>query len=79
MHTILAYIALGLFGWLGYSVWTDSFQTGYTGKARALGGLVNMATERYGTEATSILLISTGVILAFVFMIRKAREDRQAL
>ena len=76
MHTVLAYIALGLFGWLGYSVWTDSFQTGYTGKSMALGGMINMATERYGTEATAILLFSTGVILAFAFLIRQARDAR---
>jgi TRAP-type C4-dicarboxylate transport system permease small subunit len=77
MHTVLAWIALGLFGWLGYTVWTDSYQVGYTGKARALGALINMATDHYGTHATAILLFSAGLILAFVFQIMASRQTRE--
>ncbi len=75
MNTVLAYISCGLFGWLGYTVWTESYQVGYTGKARALGSVINATTERYGTEVTSIFLFSAGIILAFVFLIRATQEE----
>jgi len=76
MYTLRAILCLGLFGWLGYEVWTEQFTTGYTAKSRALGGIVSSVTERYGTEATSILLFSTGIILAFFFMILQSRHAR---
>ena len=77
MHTVRAPLALGLFGWLGYAVWTEQFVGGSSSKSRALGDLVAYATDRFGPEVTSILLFATGVILAFVFMILAARTPQE--
>ena len=75
MNKVLAIISLGLFGWLGYSVWTGTFEGGYTSKSRALGWMIDMATDRFGAEGASILLFSAGVILAFFFMILHTRAE----
>ena len=77
MNTVLAYISAGLFGWLGYSVWTGTYEVGHTGKSRALGSLIDSATDQYGTQATSILLYAAGIILAFFFLILAARREAE--
>lgn len=76
MNTISAYIALGLFGWLGYAVWTGVFEAVGSGRSRGLGGLIQVATERFGPEATSIYLFAIAIILAFFFLIRAEQEVR---
>ena len=77
MHTVRAVLCLGLFGYFGYAVWTGQFEGGSSSKSRAISGVINTVTERFGVEGTSIMLIALGVILAFFFMILQAREERE--
>ena len=79
MHRVRAILCLGLFGYFGYAVWTDQFAGGSSSKARAVGDVIGMVTERFGVEGTSIMLVSLGVILAFYCMILQAREERERL
>ena len=74
MHTVRALLSLGLFGYLGYVVWTERLVGGNSSKSRAVGNIVELATDRFGVEGTAILLFGTGVILAFIFMILGARS-----
>ena len=76
MHTVRAILCLGLFGFLGYAVWTKQFVGGSSSKVQALNDVVATVTERYGTEVTSIFLFAAGIILAFLFLIHGEQDDR---
>lgn len=73
MKYVQAAIALGLFGWLGYAVFTDSFPDGESGsgKTRAIKGLISSATEQFGTVQTSLGLMAVGLLLAAFFLLRR--------
>lgn len=73
MKYVQAAIALGLFGWLGFAVFTDTFPDGEggSGRTRALKGLISSATEQLGVVQTSLGLITIGVLLAAFFLKRR--------
>ena len=75
MNTVRAIISLGLFGWLGYAVWTEQFSGGNSSKSRALNGVIEALTSRFGTQETAIFLFAAGILLAFFFMILQARAQ----
>lgn len=66
-------IALGLFGWLGYAVYTDTLPggSGGSGKTRALKDLVSKFTEQFGVTQTSIGLVVIGLLLATFLILRR--------
>lgn len=72
MKYVQAVIAMGLFGWLGYAVLTDSVPDGSSGsgKTRALKSMVTTATDKFGETETGIGLIAFGLILALLFLMR---------
>lgn len=76
MKYVQSIIALGLFGWLGYAVFTDTFPDGEggSGKTRALKGLIDNATAEFGVMQTSIGLVSIGLVLAAFFLLRREAE-----
>lgn len=76
MHYIRAVICLGLFGWLGYSVLTDSFPGGDNGssKSRALNNMIDNATDAFGVMQTGMGLFAIGAALALFFVIKQHRE-----
>jgi hypothetical protein len=73
MKYVQAIIALGLFGWLSYAVFTDTFPSGENGsnKTRALKGFISSTTEQFGVTQTAIGLAVIGVLLAAFFLMRR--------
>ena len=76
MHIARAIIALGLFGWLGWAVWTGFFDadSGGSSKSRVLKNLVDGLTGRFGVETTALALVAVGVLLAMVFLALHRRD-----
>jgi hypothetical protein len=76
MKYVQAVLALGLFGWLSYAVFTDTFPGGESGssKTRALKGLVSNFTEQFGVTQTAIGLAAVGLLLAAFFLSRRDAE-----
>ena len=72
MKYVQATIALGLFGWLGYGVYTGTLLVGDGGasRSRAVKGLVSSAVEQFGSTYTAIGLATVGIILATFFLLR---------
>lgn len=77
MSHIRALLCLGLFGWLGYAVLTDSFpgSDGGSSKTRALKTFVDSATEQYGVLETATGLFTIGVALAFIMIMLGRRQS----
>ena len=73
MKYVQAAISVGLFGWLGFAVFTYSFPGGDGGssKTRALKGMISSATEGIGVTQTSLGLVAIGVVLAAFFLMRR--------
>lgn len=73
MKYVQAAISIGLFGWFGFAVFTDSFPGGDGGssKTQALKGLISAATEEFGVTQTSLGLVAVGVVLAAFFLMRR--------
>ena len=63
MKYVQSAIALGLFSWLGYAVYTDTLPIGDggSGKTRALSGVISIVTEQFGVTQTSIGLGLVGL------------------
>lgn len=76
MRYVQAVLALGLFGYFGYAVLADALPASDSGssKTRALVGLIENATERFGTTETGLGLIAVGILLA-MFFVGRARQD----
>lgn len=76
MRFIQASIALGLFSWLSYMVYTDGFLQGDGGssKTRALRNIVTQATDAYGVETTALGLLCAGILLSFALIAFGARD-----
>jgi hypothetical protein len=76
MKYVQSILALGLFGWLSYAVFTDTFPGGESGssKTRALKGFVSNVTEQFGVTQTAIGLAVVGVLLAAFFLLRRDAE-----
>ncbi len=72
MKYVQSAIALGLFSWLGYAVYTDTLPIGDggSGKTRALSGVISNVTEQFGVTQTSIGLGLVGLLLAVFFLLR---------
>ena len=77
MNILRALISLGLFGGLGWAVWTGQFAHSGSGssKTRAVTGLIDNATTRFGIESTAIGLVTLGVGLATIFLIMHRRDN----
>jgi hypothetical protein len=75
MKYVQSIIAFGLFGWLGYAVYTDTLPSGDGGssKTRALNGLISNVTDEFGVTQTSIGLVTIGFVLALFFLMRRER------
>ena len=75
MNYVRAILCMGLFGWLGWAVLADAFPSGEGGssKTRALKGLVDTATDQFGTIQTGIGLMAFGAVLAIYFLMRQRR------
>jgi hypothetical protein len=79
MRYVQALIALGLFGWLSWSVATGAFPGGDGGssKTRALKSMVDSATESYGVMPTAAGLAAIGVALALFFLMRRGYDAEE--
>ena len=75
MEIARAIISLGLFGWLGWAVWTDNVPGGEGGssKTRWLKEFVDGMTSSYGTETTALVLFGIGAVLSLFFYVRHVR------
>lgn len=73
MKYVQALISIGLFGWLGYAVLSGTFPGGDGGssKTRALKGVVEMLTGKFGVTETGLGLIAFGILLALFFLMRR--------
>ena len=76
MNIVRAIISLGLFGWLGWAVWTDNVPGGEGGssKTRGIKAFVDTMTGSYGVETTAFALFGIGAALFLFFFIRFRRE-----
>lgn len=76
MEIVRAILSLGLFGWLGWAVWTDNIPGGDGGssKTRGLKAFVDGLTSYYGTETTAFVLFGIGAALALFFYVRHLRQ-----
>ena len=74
MKFVQAFITLGLFGWLGYAVYTDTlpFGDGGSSKSRGIKTLIDNAIGQFGPEMTALGLLGFGVLLALFFVSRRA-------
>ena len=79
MRYVQAIIALGLFGWLSWSVATGAFAGGDGGssKSRALQAMIGSATESYGVMPTAGGLAGIGIVLALFFLLRRGYEAEE--
>ena len=78
MNIVRAIISLGLFGWLGWAVWTDNVPGGDGGssKTRVLKGFVETLTAQYGVETTAFALFGIGAALALICFLMHLRDQR---
>ena len=79
MNIIRALISLGLFGGLGWAVWTGQFDgdSGGSSKSRALKSAIDGVTDRFGVETTAMALVGVGVLLAVVFLMLHRRDQAE--
>lgn len=77
MKYVQAAIVMGLFGWLSYSVYTDTLPGGDGGssKTRILKEMVSSMTDQFGVVQTSAGLAAIGLLLAAIFLMRRDAED----
>lgn len=73
MKYVQAVLALGLFGWLGFAVFTDSLPGGQggSGKTMALRAAMARATDAFGVTTTAAGLVAIGVALAAILVMRR--------
>lgn len=74
MKFVQAFITLGLFGWLGYAVFTDTLPLGDGGgssKTNGLKTLIDNAIGQFGPDMTALGLFGFGVLLALFFVSRQ--------
>ena len=78
MNIARAIISLGLFGWLGWAVWTDNVPGGDGGssKTRGLRAFVDSTTASFGVETTAYVLFGIGAALALYFFMLHRRDQR---
>lgn len=76
MKYVQAIISLGLFGWLSYAIFTDTFPGGEGGssKTRALKGFISNTTEQFGVTQTAIGVAAIGLLLAAFFLLRRGAD-----
>jgi hypothetical protein len=76
MKYVQAIIALGLFGWISFSVLTGALPGGDGGssKTRALKAMTGSAIENYSTIPTALGALAIGLILALFFLLRGGQD-----
>lgn len=73
MKYVQAFLAIGLFGWLGFAVFTDTLPGGSGGSSKTLALKAFMArmTDQFGVTTTAAALVAIGVVLAAFFLMRR--------